>query len=86
MPSVDHVPLDNFTLLDFYLKEDRVHLELAVPVWRSGLTIKLSADIERVQRVAKTLVNMTYTTSKHALSWASNPYLLEGKNYAKDLH
>ena len=34
------------------MKEVRVHLELAVPVWHSGLTNKLSNDIERVQRVA----------------------------------
>ena len=34
------------------MKEVRVHLELAVPVWHSGLTLKLSADIERVQRIA----------------------------------
>ena len=48
--------LDNFTLMDFYFKEVRVHLELAVPVWHSGLTLKLSADIERVQRVAITII------------------------------
>ena len=44
--------LDTFTLVDYYIKEVRVHLELAVPVWQSGLTLKLSSDIERVQRVA----------------------------------
>ena len=44
--------VDSFTMVDFYLKEVRVHLELAVPVWHSGLTKKQSADIERVQRVA----------------------------------
>ena len=44
--------MDPFTILDYYMKEVRVHLELAVPVWHSGLTQKLSADIERVQRVA----------------------------------
>ena len=44
--------LDMFTLVDYYMKEVRVHVELAVPVWHSGLTCKLSADIERVQRVA----------------------------------
>ena len=33
-----------------------MHLELAVRVWHSGLTIKLSADIERVQRVAITII------------------------------
>ena len=44
--------VDTFTILDYYMKEVRVHLELAVPVWQSGLTYKLTADIERVQRVA----------------------------------
>ena len=48
--------LDSFTLVDYYLKEVRVHLELAVPVWHSGLTLKLSADIERVQRVAVSIM------------------------------
>ena len=28
-----------------------MHLKLAVPVWNSRLTLKLAADIERVQRV-----------------------------------
>ena len=44
--------LDSFTLVDYYMKEVRVHVELAVPVWHSGLSQKLSGDIERVQRVA----------------------------------
>ena len=44
--------LDTFSLVDYYIKEVRVHLELAVPVWHSGLTKKLTADIERVQRIA----------------------------------
>ena len=44
--------MDPFIILDYYYKEIRVHLEYAVPVWHSGLTIKLSNDIERVQRVA----------------------------------
>ena len=48
--------VDKFTILDYYMKEVRVHLELAVPVWHSGLTKKLSADIERVQRVAVTIM------------------------------
>ena len=38
------------------MKEIRVHLELSVPVWHSGLTVKLSADIERAQRVAVGIV------------------------------
>ena len=48
--------VNTFTMLDYYMKEVRVHLELAVPVWHSGLTIKLSADIERVQRVAVSIM------------------------------
>ena len=52
MRRMKSLGLDPFTILDYYMKEVRVHLELAVPVWHSGLTIKLSADIERVQRVA----------------------------------
>ena len=48
--------LDSFTILDYYFKEVRVHLELAVPVWHSGLTLKLTADIERVQRVTICIV------------------------------
>ena len=48
--------LDTFTLVDYYIKEVRVHLELAVPVWHSGLTLKLSSDIERVQRVAVSIM------------------------------
>ena len=44
--------MDPFIILDYYYKEIRVHLEYAVPVWHSGLTIKLSNDIERVHRVA----------------------------------
>ena len=48
--------VESFTLLDYYMKEVRVHLELAVPVWLCGLTQKLTADIERVQRVAVSIM------------------------------
>ena len=41
--------LDTFTLVDYFMKDIRVHLELAVPVWQSGLSQQLSADIERVR-------------------------------------
>ena len=44
--------LEPSTLVDYYMKVIRVHLELAVPVWHSGLNIKLTNDIERVQRLA----------------------------------
>ena len=48
--------VEKLTLLDYYMKEIRVQLELAVPVWHSGLTFKLSADIERVQQVAVSII------------------------------
>ena len=44
--------VDERTIADFWAKEGRVHLELAVPVWHSGLTVRQSAAIERVQRIA----------------------------------
>ena len=56
MRRIKFLGLDEFTLLDFYMKEVRVHLELAVPVWHSGLTKRLIADIERVQRVAMGII------------------------------
>ena len=51
-----NMKMDKSTILEYYQKEVRVHLELAVPVWHSGLTMKQSADIERVQRVAISIV------------------------------
>lgn len=44
--------LDIEYICDTYVKEIRSILELAVPVWHSGLTVKLSRDIERVQKIA----------------------------------
>ena len=44
--------VDPNIILDVYVKEIRSILELAVPVWHSGLTRQQSADIERVQKVA----------------------------------
>ena len=43
---------DLFHILDVYTKEVRSLLELAVPVWHSGLTRLQSAQIERVQKTA----------------------------------
>ena len=39
-------------LFDVYIKEVRSILELAVPVWHSGLTKQQSADLERIQKIA----------------------------------
>ena len=44
--------LSSDTLYDVYTKEVRSILELAVPVWHSGLTQKQSQDIERIQKIA----------------------------------
>ena len=48
--------IEPYVMLDVYLKEIRSVLELAVPAWHSGLTLKQSADIERVQRVAVNII------------------------------
>ena len=44
--------LNTETMFDVYTKEVRSILELAVPVWHSGLTKKQSRDIERIQKIA----------------------------------
>ena len=44
--------LDLEQICDTYVKEIRSILELAAPVWHSGLTVKQSRDIERVQKIA----------------------------------
>ena len=42
---------------DVYIKEVRSLLELAVPVWRSGLTLHQVAQIERVQKTALRIIS-----------------------------
>ena len=44
--------LDTEHLVDTYMKEVRSLLEMAVPVWHSGLTKKQARDIERVQKTS----------------------------------
>ena len=59
-------------LLDVYTKEIRPVLELAVPAWHSGLTAKQSDQIERVQRVALSIILGNHHTSyKSALNLLS---------------
>ena len=48
--------LDIYQLFDVYTKEIRSLLELAVPVWHSGLTRNQTADIERIQKVAMQII------------------------------
>ena len=44
--------VDQATLVAYWKAEGRVHLELACPVWHSGLTSQQSRDLDRAQRVA----------------------------------
>ena len=74
-------------ILDVYMKEIRSLLELAVPAWHSGLTLKQVADIERVQRVALHIILSECNTWKCDISY--NMVLvtltiepLEERNYA----
>ena len=44
--------LDPFQIFDVYCKEVRSLLELAVPVWHSGLTVSETKQIENIQKTA----------------------------------
>ena len=48
--------LDNEILTDFYCKEVRSILEFGVAVWHSGLTRKMSDELERVQKVCVNII------------------------------
>ena len=54
---------------DVYTKEVRSHLELAVPVWHSGLKKHQSAQIERIQKSAlRIILDDHYTTYEEVCS------------------
>ena len=61
--------MEPLTILDVYRKEIRSVLELAVPAWHSGLTQKLSADIERVQKVAVNIILSDHHTGLSEFSY-----------------
>ena len=44
-------------------------LELALPAWHSGLTLKQTADIERVQRVALSVILSDVNTGKYDFNY-----------------
>ena len=44
--------LNEKELIDAYVKEVRSILELAVPVWHSGISLEQETKIERVQKSA----------------------------------
>ena len=59
--------LDIHKMFDVYIKEIRSILELAVPVWHSGLTKQQSSDIERIQKIAfKIILQQGYENYKQA--------------------
>ena len=43
-------------LLDFYCKEIRSILEFGVAIWNSGLTGKLSDQVERIQKICVNII------------------------------
>ena len=43
-------------MLDFYLKEVRSILEFGVAIWNSGLTLKQSDKIERIQKICVNVI------------------------------
>ena len=48
--------LETDLLVDFYKKEVRCHLEYAVPVWYSGITLEQSKSIEAIQRYSVSII------------------------------
>ena len=54
--------VEPYIILDVYTKEIRSVLELAVPAWHSGLTKKQSSTIERVQKVAVSIILSDHKT------------------------
>ena len=68
-------------LFDIYIKEVRSILELAVPVWHSGLTKQQSADLERIQKVAfQIILQGNYLNYQQACSVLSALTLEERRN------
>ena len=61
--------IEPLTILDVYEKEIRSILELAVPAWHSGITLKQSLDIERVQKVAVNIILSNPVTGRCDMSY-----------------
>ena len=63
------INMDPLKIVDFYSKEVRPLLELAVPAWHSGITLSQSDTIERVQKTAlKIILGDLYTNYEYACS------------------
>ena len=66
-----------FFILDVFVKEVKSVLELAVPAWHSGLTLKQAANIKRVQRVAVNIILSDCLTGLSEYSYHEALELLE---------
>ena len=81
--------LDTPTLFDVYTKEIRSILELAVPVWHSGLTKQQSINIERIQKISfRIILGENFKNYKQACNILSAQTLEERRlklclNFAK---
>ena len=64
--------MDSHDKLDVYIKEIRSVLELAAPAWHSGLTQAQSASIERVQKIALSIVLSDPVAGKCFTSYSKN--------------
>ena len=69
--------MDPLIILDVYIKEIRSVLEPAVPAWHSGLTVKQSADLERVQRVALYIILSDTITGKSEYNYDMSLVILD---------
>ena len=59
--------LDNFLILDVYMKEIRSLAEQGVPIWHSGLTQNQTRDLEKIQKVALRIISSdAYTNYEDA--------------------
>ena len=73
--------LDKPTLYDVYTKEVRSILELAVPVWHSGLTKQQSMEIERIQKISfRIILGNNYTSYIQACNFLSAQTLEERRD------
>ena len=73
--------LDKFTMYDVYTKEVRSILELAVPVWHSGLTKHQSMEIEKIQKISfRIILGANYTSYEQACNHLSAQTLEERRD------
>ena len=78
LSRLDKLGLSKERLFDVYAKEIRSFLELAVPVWHSGLTIIQSNNIERIQKIAfKLILKQNFTNYNSACNTLSTHALQE---------